>query len=380
MPRLPPLSVYVHMPWCLAKCPYCDFNSHVAPTQLPQAQYVDCLLGDLAHDSPHVQGRTVQSVFFGGGTPSLFAPESIGKLLFGLRAALPVSADMEVTMEANPGALEHGEFTRYRAAGVTRVSLGVQSFNDAHLRRLGRIHDSGQAAAAARAAHAAGFDNFNLDLMYGLPEQSVQQSLADLDCALALRPTHISHYQLTLEPGTVFYHRPPALPDDDRVWEMQLASQAKLAAAGFGHYEISAYALPGSECRHNLNYWQFGDYLGLGAGAHGKWTTPAGDIVRTERVKQPREYLAAGAAQRIARQYTVDPKDRPFEFMLNALRLSDGFDAETFQARTGLRVEAIAGELALAERKGLLQNAQGRWAASELGARFLNDLQAIFLT
>jgi putative oxygen-independent coproporphyrinogen III oxidase len=374
-----PLTVYVHLPWCLAKCPYCDFNSHVAPAQLPQDSYVDCLLGDLDHDLPQVAGRQVQAVFFGGGTPSLFAPRSIARVLDGLRQRLPLVGDAEVTLEANPGALEYGEFAGYLQAGVTRISLGVQSFDDAHLKRLGRVHNGGQAQAAVAALRSAGFANFNLDLMYGLPEQTLTQAAADVAAALALSPTHISHYQLALEPGTVFFHRAPKLPHEDSIWEMQLACQQALSESGFEQYEVSAYARAGWRCRHNLNYWRYGDYLGLGAGAHGKWTDVTGQVVRTERVKQPREYLAATASARVAQRHCVAATERPFEFMLNALRLTDGFDSDLFQARTGVALAEVAAPLQKAVHRGLLAAEGTGWRPTQLGARFLNDLQALFL-
>ena len=376
----PPLSVYVHLPWCLAKCPYCDFNSHVAPAVLPQSQYIDCLLADLDFDLPVVAGRTVQSVFFGGGTPSLFAPESIDHFLRGLRARLPLSDEVEITLEANPGALEHGRFEGYRDAGVNRISLGVQSFHDRHLKKLGRIHDAGQARQAVSDLNAAGLRNFNLDLMYGLPDQSLDEAIEDLKQAIALQPAHLSHYQLTLEPGTVFYHRPPALPVDDALWDMQSACQTLLAAHGYEQYEVSAYARRDRQCRHNLNYWEFGDYLGLGAGAHGKWTdADAGEIVRSERRKQPRDYLAAGVAERSVRR-AVPRKELPFEFALNVLRLQRGFDREQFESRTGLSITAIAKQITQAEQRALLVRAEECWSPSELGRRFLNDLQALFLS
>jgi putative oxygen-independent coproporphyrinogen III oxidase len=376
----PPLSIYVHMPWCVAKCPYCDFNSHVAPATLPQVQYVQALLADLDFDLPAVSGREVQSVFFGGGTPSLFAPEFIQQFLAGLRERLTLASDVEITLEANPGTIEHGRFEGYRQVGVNRVSLGVQSFRDAHLKKLGRIHDGDQARQAVSELAAAGVANFNLDLMYGLPEQSLNEALEDLRQAIELRPAHVSQYQLTLEPGTVFYHRAPTLPSDDATWEMQNASQALLAEHGYEQYEVSAYALRDRQCRHNLNYWEFGDYLGLGAGAHGKWTdVAAGEIVRTERRKQPREYLAADAAERLSVRRVVTPEELPFEFALNALRLHGGFDREQFETRTGLSLAAIESPLAQAESRGLLVRTEKYWRASEFGRRFLNDLQACFL-
>jgi putative oxygen-independent coproporphyrinogen III oxidase len=384
--QLPPLALYVHMPWCVRKCPYCDFNSHVAPEQIPQQQYIDALLEDLAIDAPAAQGRALVSIFFGGGTPSLFAPDEVGRFLEAARSLVPFAPDVEVTLEANPGTVEHGRFSAYRDAGINRVSLGAQTFDADQLRTLGRIHGSGDIARAVDEVRSAGIDNFNLDLMYGLPAQTLQQALADLEAALALEPTHISHYQLTLEPGTVFYHRPPALPDSDAIWQMQLDCQEKLASLGYEHYEVSAYARAGRRSRHNLNYWQFGDYIGVGAGAHGKLTWLASEerarltIVRSARVKQPREFLRRAAAERISDRFAVEREDLPFEYMLNVLRLTDDFSEADFAARTDLEFETIARAIAEAQRKRLLQAAgSGRWRVTELGQRFLNDLQALFL-
>jgi oxygen-independent coproporphyrinogen-3 oxidase len=383
---LPPLSLYVHMPWCVRKCPYCDFNSHVAPESIPQQQYVDALLEDLALDAGAAQGRALGSVFFGGGTPSLFAPEQVARLLEGARALVPFAPDVEVTLEANPGTVEHGRFSGYRDAGINRVSLGAQTFDAEQLRTLGRIHGSGDIARAVDEVRSAGIENFNLDLMYGLPAQTLQQALADLDAALALEPAHISHYQLTLEPGTVFYHRPPPLPDSDAIWQMQLDCQERLAARGYEHYEVSAYARAGRRSRHNLNYWLFGDYIGVGAGAHGKltWLASAGhagpSIVRSARVKQPREFLRRAAADRISDRFEVVAAELPFEYMLNVLRLTDDFAEADFVARTGLEFATVANAIAEAQRKRLVQRtAVGQWRVTELGQRFLNDLQALFL-
>lgn len=375
----PPLAVYVHLPWCVAKCPYCDFNSHTAPQTLPQEKYVECLLADLEQDLALIENNSVTSVFFGGGTPSLFAPKFIGQFLTSLREQISLADDVEITLEANPGALEHGRFAGYRDAGVTRISLGVQSFNNEHLKALGRIHNDDHVFRAVEELKQAGFANFNLDLMYGLPQQTEAQAQDDLRRAIALGPTHLSHYQLTLEPGTVFYHRPPALPDDDSLWAMQVACQAQLAAAGYSQYEVSAYALAGRQCKHNLNYWQFGDYLGLGAGAHGKITQPsAGKILRTVRVKQPREYMNATATDRVEHKQ-VSPAELPFEFALNALRLNSGFKSELFETRTGLPMSTIATVLEVAKAKNLLAKRSGVWRPTGLGARFLTDLQALFL-
>jgi putative oxygen-independent coproporphyrinogen III oxidase len=383
---LPPLALYVHMPWCVRKCPYCDFNSHAAPDAIPQQQYIDALIEDLALDAGAAQGRSFASVFFGGGTPSLFSPDQVGRFLEAARSLVPFAQDVEVTLEANPGTVEHGRFSGYRDAGINRVSLGAQTFDADHLRTLGRIHGSGDIARAVVEVRSAGIDNFNLDLMYGLPAQSLQQAVADLDAALELEPAHISHYQLTLEPGTVFYHRPPPLPDSDAIWQMQLDCQDRLAARGFEHYEVSAYARAGRRSRHNLNYWQFGDYIGVGAGAHGKLTWLASDeraelaVLRSARVKQPREFLRRAATDRVSDRFQVERADLPFEYMLNVLRLTDDFREDDFAARTGVEFAKVAGAVAEAQRKRLLQAAGvGRWRVTELGQRFLNDLQAVFL-
>ncbi len=374
----PPLALYVHLPWCVRKCPYCDFNSHAMPQNMPQREYIHALIEDLDHDLTKVRDRTLISIFFGGGTPSLFSPEEIGLLLEAVRARFVVSDELEVTLEANPGTIEHGRFAGYREAGVTRVSLGVQSFNEQQLKTLGRIHGAEDVHRAVDELRRAGLDNFNLDLMYGLPQQSIEEALQDLRSAIELQPAHLSHYQLTLEPGTVFYHRPPPLPDDDASWQMQIESQSLLDRFGYSQYEISAYAQVGRHCRHNLNYWQFGDYLGIGAGAHGKLTVQDG-IQRTARCKQPREYLSRAGADRILEHRWLSGAELPFEFMLNALRLRGGVPASLFQARTGLALDVMESQLTAARAKGLLAATPGRLAATELGLQFLNDLQSIFL-
>jgi putative oxygen-independent coproporphyrinogen III oxidase len=376
---LPPLALYVHMPWCVRKCPYCDFNSHRAPTELPLRLYIAALLDDLDQDieGGAVQDRTMASIFMGGGTPSLFGPDEIAQLVEGICARVQLAESAEITLEANPGTIERGAFREYRAAGVNRVSLGVQSFSDRALERLGRIHRAGEVHTAVGELHAAGLSNFNLDLMYALPEQTLEEALVDVTTAIDLDPAHLSHYELTLEPGTAFYRRPPALPGADLAWEMQVESQQRMAAAGFVQYEVSAYARPGRQCRHNLNYWRFGDYLGLGAGAHGKITDHAG-LRRSTRQKQPRPYLSSSAAERV--EWTrVGASLRPFEFMLNGLRLLDGFEIGEFEQVTGVREEQIAATLLRARASGLLQQEQLRWRPTALGRRFLNDLQALFL-
>ena len=378
---LPPLSLYVHLPWCARKCPYCDFNSHEAKGAVPEQAYVDALIADLEQDLPSVWGRTVETVFIGGGTPSLFSPAAIDRLLSQLRALLNLSANAEITLEANPGTLEAGKFSEFRAAGINRLSIGVQSFDDAMLIKLGRIHGAREATAAAEAAHAAGFAELNLDLMYGLPGQTAAQALADLEQAIALQPTHLSHYQLTIEENTRYAHAPPALPDDDATWEMQERCQARLAAAGYEQYEVSAYAQAGHRCRHNLNYWLFGDYLGIGAGAHAKISSAQTQrIVRTVKLRHPRDYLAKAAAPlRIAEERIVTRRDAGFEFMLNALRLTEGFPVTLFAQHTGLPLQVVEGPLRKAEEKGLIERDMHAIRPTELGRRFLNDLTALFL-
>jgi oxygen-independent coproporphyrinogen-3 oxidase len=375
----PPLSLYVHLPWCVSKCPYCDFNSHVHKGPLPEAAYVAALLADLDADLQLAADRRVETVFFGGGTPSLFVPESIATLLAGIRARLPLATVAEITLEANPGTIEHGRFAGYRDAGVNRISLGAQSFRARQLALLGRIHAADDTARAVGELRAAEFQNFNLDLMYALPEQSLADACADIDAALALVPPHLSHYQLTLEPGTVFHQRPPPLPDEELADDIERGTHQRLAGAGFARYEVSAWARAGHECRHNLNYWLFGDYLGIGAGAHGKLTV-AGEIVRTVKAQQPREYLeraARGAA--LGAREPVPPAQRPFEFMLNALRLPGGFACEAFESRTGLAMAAVDEILERAADRGLTAVSASGWRPTPFGLRFLNDLQALFL-
>ena len=382
----PPLALYVHMPWCVKKCPYCDFNSHgLGNAPPPYAAYVDDLLadldGDLADFAGALEARPIVSVFFGGGTPSLFAPELIARLLDGVRERLALATDAEITLETNPGTVEHGRFDGYLAAGVNRISFGVQSFDDDKLRRLGRIHSAAEAEAAVKSAQDAGYRNINLDLMYALPRQTLDGALSDVERALALQPTHISQYQLTLEPNTVFAANPPPLPDDDHAWAMQEACQAALAAAGFAQYEISAYARPGRRCTHNLNYWQFGDYLGIGAGAHGKISDAAsGHIRRRWKDRNPRSYMSnARSAARIGGDNLVGAGDLPFEYMLNALRLVDGVPAAAFAERTGLDAASIATARAAACDRGWLHADPQRLHTTALGQRFLNDVIAEFM-
>lgn len=378
---LPPLSVYIHLPWCIRKCPYCDFNSHALHGDLPEQAYVDALMADLELELPRVWGRTVHSVFFGGGTPSLFSARAIGAIIDGVAARVRLAPAAEITLEANPGTVEHDRFEGYRAAGVNRVSLGIQSFDSAHLHALGRIHDADQARSAVRAVIDAGFDNFNLDLMWALPGQEVDQALADVETALSFEPPHVSHYQLTIEPNTVFAARPPTLPDEETVWTMQDACGERLAVAGFDNYEISAWARPNRACRHNLNYWRFGDYLGIGAGASGKITLPAeGAVLRTRRKKIPHSWLAAAAdGAFIAEQSPVKDVDLAFEYMLNRTRLAESIALDEFKARTGLERSALEPGLTRARQLGLLEADGDGVIRTERGARFLNDLQALFL-
>ncbi len=383
MLSLPPLALYIHIPWCVKKCPYCDFNSHNRPNAvLPQDEYVAALLADLDQDLPLVWGRPVTSVFFGGGTPSLFSADSIERILEGASARLSFRPGLEVTLETNPGTIEHDRFEAYRKSGVNRISFGIQSFDDGCLQRLGRIHDSAQAEYAVKLAQDAGFDNFNLDLMYALPQQTLAMALHDVERAIALAPTHLSHYQLTLEPNTVFAAKPPAgIPEDDIAWDMQEACQARMAEAGYAQYEVSAYAKPDRQCAHNLNYWRFGDYLGIGAGAHGKLTLPSEDgVLRRWKVKQPRDYLAqAASVARIGGDDWIAPEQRPFEFMLNALRLNEGFDLGLFELRTGLSRAAIADRLEDGIGRGWLERDGERVRPTEFGRRFLNDVMGAFL-
>jgi oxygen-independent coproporphyrinogen-3 oxidase len=376
---LPPLALYIHFPWCVRKCPYCDFNSHPLKNELPEAQYIAALLADLEADLPRVWGRKVRTIFMGGGTPSLFTPESIDALLSGIRARIPLAADAEITLEANPGASDAEKFAGYRAAGVNRLSIGIQSFDNQKLAVLGRIHDSAQAIAAARAARAAGFDNFNLDLMIGLPDQTRDEALADVQTAIGLAPAHLSVYQLTLEPNTPFHAQPPPLPGDDAFAAMQEDAQAALAAVGYAQYEVSAYAQTGKQCRHNRNYWEFGDYLGIGAGAHAKITDAHG-ITRLARRKQPQDYLAhAGSAQALSETRTLSADDAAFEFMLNALRLTEGVPAALFTERTGLPLSAVHAALERTRERGLLAHDADVLRPTDTGRRFLNDLIALFL-
>jgi oxygen-independent coproporphyrinogen-3 oxidase len=376
---LPPLALYVHFPWCVRKCPYCDFNSHEwKGERFPEDDYLDALRADLEQALPLVWGRQVHTVFIGGGTPSLLSARGLDRLLSDVRALLPLDADAEITMEANPGTFEAEKFAQFRASGVNRLSVGIQSFNEAHLKALGRIHDSGDAHRAVEIA-ARHFDNFNLDLMFALPQQTLDECRADIETALSFAPPHLSLYHLTLEPNTLFAKFPPALPDDDASADMQEWIQAHTAAAGYERYEVSAYAKPHRQCKHNLNYWRFGDYLGIGAGAHSKLSF-AHRIVRQARYKHPATFMEqARAGSPIQEEHEVSAHDLPFEFMLNALRLVEGFPVHRFIERTGLPMTSIEPALQEAERRGLIERTYEKIAPTPLGQRFLNDLQALFL-
>jgi oxygen-independent coproporphyrinogen-3 oxidase len=379
----PPLSLYVHMPWCVRKCPYCDFNSHGVRGTPAYAEYVDVLLADLDADlrdfGQAIGERPIETVFFGGGTPSLFAPELVGRFLQGARQRLAFATHAEITLETNPGTVEHGRFDGYLAAGVNRISFGVQSFDNDKLHRLGRIHSAHEAEDAVRQARDAGIDNINIDLMYALPEQTLEGALDDVKKAMALAPTHISHYQLTLEPNTAFAANPPPLPDDDAAWAIQEACEASLAAGGYGQYEVSAYAAAGRRCAHNLNYWRFGDYLGIGAGAHGKITDAAG-VHRRWKTRLPAAYLASsGQPGRIGGDNLVSGDDLPFEYMLNALRLIDGVPAADFAERTGLAAATIAPARATCIARGWLVDDPTVLRTTPLGQRFLNNVIEAFM-
>lgn len=383
-PGLPPLALYIHVPWCVRKCPYCDFNSHQADGALPEDAYIGALLADLDIDLPYAGRREITSIFIGGGTPSLLPATAYERLLTRLNGCLRFAKDIEITLEANPGTVEQKKFRDYRQLGINRLSIGIQSFDNHLLRTLGRIHDGSEAIHAAETARAAGFDNFNIDLMHGLPGQSVAHALADLQQALALAPSHLSWYQLTVEPNTVFAARPPELPDDDTLADIEDAGFSLLAEAGLQRYEISAFARDGRTCRHNMNYWTFGDYLALGAGAHGKVTLADGQVIRYRKRRLPKEYLAAatqcGSTTNpfTGEQETVALPALPFEFMLNALRLVDGVDAGLFVERTGLAASTIDASLQKLRARGLLDADAGRIACTDTGLRFLNDVVNAF--
>ncbi len=375
---LPPLSLYIHLPWCLKKCPYCDFNSHEVGAEMPEQRYVDALVADLEAALPLIWGRSVHSIFIGGGTPSLFSPQAIDQLLGAIRARVRLDAACEITLEANPGTFEKDRFKAFRSAGVNRLSIGVQSFDDRHLKVLGRVHDRAQAIAAVEEA-AQAFDTFNLDIMYALPGQTLENQAQDMRQALALGPPHISIYHLTIEPNTYFAKFPPVVPEEDTAYAMLDQITEMTEAAGLGRYEVSAYAKPGHRCFHNLNYWQFGDYLGIGAGAHSKLSF-AHRVVRQVRFREPKLYMEhALAGNAVAQDNEVSRADLPFEFMLNALRLREGFKLQDFTEKTGLPLTAIDQALNEGERQGLLSRDWARVQPTERGFDFLNDLQALFL-
>lgn len=378
-PALPPLSLYIHLPWCVSKCPYCDFNSHALRDTLPEQRYVDALLADLDQELPDVWGRLVTSVFLGGGTPSLFSPGTLDRLLSDIRARLPLVPECEVTMEANPGSTELGKLREFRSAGINRLSIGIQSFDNGLLRALGRAHGRAQSLAAAEAARDAGFENFNLDLMFALPGQSLAAAVEDIDTAIGQDPPHLSCYQLTIEPNTAFHHDPPTLPGDDEAWTMQCALHERLTDAGYRQYEVSAFARDRHECRHNLNYWRFGDYLGIGAGAHGKITF-ADRVIRRWKQKHPAAYMAeAGGHRRIGGEHEISAEELAFEFMLNALRLKEPVAVGLFQQRTGQALSAFREILEGAQTDGLLHWDGKSITTTGVGYRFLNELQQRFL-
>ncbi|MDQ8038187.1 MAG: radical SAM family heme chaperone HemW [Pedobacter sp.] len=379
----PPLALYLHVPWCVRKCPYCDFNSHEAGAAIPEKEYVQALLADLGRDLEQcpdfVQGRQISSIFIGGGTPSLFSPSAYEAIFSGLQKQLGFAPDIEITLEANPGTVEQEKFRGYRALGINRLSIGVQSFSPEKLKALGRIHGRDEALHAAEAARSAGFENFNIDLMHGLPGQSLQEAVADVQQAIDLGPTHLSWYQLTIEPNTVFYRDPPVLPEDDTLWAIQEAGQELLAANGYSQYEVSAYAKAGRECRHNRNYWEFGDYLALGAGAHGKVTRDGG-VFRYNKTRLPRDYLAAASTGKFtASSGFVRDQELVFEFMLNALRLREGVPSTLFSGRTGIPLSAIEARLDDLRVQGLLQAEKSRLACTATGFSYLNTVLEEFL-
>ena len=378
----PPLTLYVHFPWCVKKCPYCDFNSHaVRDNHIPERQYLEAVVADLEQHAPDIWGRPVESIFFGGGTPSLLSAEGLDYLLGKIRAVVKLEPAAEITLEANPGTVEQDKFNEYRKLGINRLSIGIQSFNDKHLNSLGRIHGGDEAIAACHSAVAAGFDNFNIDLMHGLPEQTPGDATKDIKTALSLSPTHVSYYQLTLEPNTLFATQPPALPTEESLWEIQEHGKKLLADAGFHQYEVSAYAKNKRHCHHNLNYWLFGDYLGIGAGAHSKLSFPANNtIIRHSKHKHPASYMAsATSADRIQNQQLVEPEDARLEFMMNALRLNDGFAIDEFTGRTGEPIHALRDALQQAEQAGLLTRDIHRVIPTRLGLQYLDTMLQNFM-
>ena len=378
---LPPLSLYIHIPWCVKKCPYCDFNSHKSPDVLPENDYIDALIRDLEQEVPNIWGRTIKTVFIGGGTPSLFSAKAYDRLFSSLRALLPINHNAEITLEANPGSFEQERFADYLSLGINRLSIGIQSFNNDSLQALGRIHDGQQAIRAIETAHKVGFENFNLDLMFGLPHQTEKTAREDIETAIALEPAHLSYYQLTIEPNTLFHQQPPTLPDDDPIFDWQIDSQHRLRKAGYAQYEVSAYAKNKKQCQHNVNYWQFGDYLGIGAGAHGKISDAAKQsITRRSKQKQPQAYIgSAGTEKSILTNEIITTRDIGFEFMLNALRLTDGFPTPLFYQHVGLPISHIEKALQKAELQELVTWDIHRICPTEKGQRYLNSLIELFL-
>ncbi|KTS31564.1 radical SAM family heme chaperone HemW [Pantoea dispersa] len=376
MPELPPLSLYIHIPWCVQKCPYCDFNSHALKGEVPHSEYVQHLLNDLDQDLPLTAGREVRTIFIGGGTPSLLSSEAMQQLMDGVRARLPLAADAEITMEANPGTVEADRFSGYQRAGINRISIGVQSFSPQKLTRLGRIHGPDEAVRAAQLAAGLGLRSFNLDLMHGLPDQSLEEALDDLRQSIALNPPHLSWYQLTIEPNTLFGSRPPVLPDDDALWDIFEQGHQLLSAAGYQQYETSAYARPGYRCEHNLNYWRFGDYLGIGCGAHGKLTQPDGRIVRTVKTRHPRGFMKGNY---LDKQHDVPDEDKPFEFFMNRFRLLEAAPRADFERYTGLDEAVIRPQIDAAIAAGYVQEQPEHWQITEKGKLFLNSLLELFM-
>lgn len=376
MPELPPLSLYIHIPWCVQKCPYCDFNSHALKGEVPHIEYVQHLLSDLEQDLPLTAGREVRTIFIGGGTPSLLSSNAMQMLMDGVRARLPLAADAEVTMEANPGTVEADRFSGYQKAGINRISIGVQSFSPQKLERLGRIHGPDEAVSAAHLAAGLGLRSFNLDLMHGLPDQSLEEALDDLRQAIALNPPHLSWYQLTIEPNTMFSSRPPVLPDDDALWDIYEQGHELLSAAGYQQYETSAYAKPGYRCEHNLNYWRFGDYLGIGCGAHGKLTQPDGRIVRTVKTRHPRGFMQG---KYLDKQHDVEKEDKPFEFFMNRFRLLEAAPRADFSRYTGLDEQVIRAQMDAAIEAGYVVENAEQWQITEKGKLFLNSLLELFM-
>ncbi len=377
----PPVTLYIHFPWCVKKCPYCDFNSHAARDEIPEKQYIDALIADLEQHAPDIWGRSIESIFIGGGTPSLISAEGIDRLLGQVRALSKLEPTAEITLEANPGTFEQQRFQDFRTIGINRLSIGIQSFNDDHLKTLGRIHDANNAIAACETARHAGFDNFNIDLMHGLPNQTAAEAIQDVKQAISLQPTHLSYYQLTLEPNTLFATNPPTLPDEDTLADIQEHGKQLITAAGFSQYEVSAYAQDGKQCHHNLNYWRFGDYLGIGAGAHSKLSFPADNsIVRHSKPRHPTDYMkTASSAERIRGMQAVTEEDARLEFMMNALRLTDGFATHDFEQRTGEHIAVIRATLDKAESEGLLTRTMQHIQTTEHGAQYLDTLLQLFM-